>query len=387
MRGVPPAYDLRVILSLLALAAPLVQDWTPPPAPATVPTLAMAQPRFAPFVLPDELRVVTSVPDLEPLARVLAEQLGQLLGRAVIHGEAPARSGDVVLTLGYIAEEVGEGPEALSIEVFEDHVALSGRTPAGVARAASRMLQLLAPVEGGGWVLPPFRLDDAPRFPWRAVRLRGLASQAEGERLLELLHLGSFNVLVVEAPPSEARAALARALRPIASALGIRLLLDPPPDGGGALPYARLGAGPIAEGTLPILITGAPAASSDAPALLAAGRTLIDGRSPALRLTGGDQGALAPALLYGWSPLDLLDGAGEGAASGSLILGAEVRLEGAAAMPAFERALPYLAERAWGAAGAPVELEAFEPRAERLRELVGAAGAASPASPASPEGR
>ena len=120
-------------------------------------------------------------------------------------------SGDVVLTLGYTAEAVGDGPEALSIEVFEDHVALSGRTPAGVARAAARLLQLLGPVEGGGWSLPPFRLDDAPRFTWRAVRLRGAATAEEGRRLLELLYLGSFNVLVLEAPPSEERAALAKA--------------------------------------------------------------------------------------------------------------------------------------------------------------------------------
>ena len=46
---------------LLALSAPLVQDWTPPPPPPTVPGVAMAQPRFSPFVIPDELRVVTQV--------------------------------------------------------------------------------------------------------------------------------------------------------------------------------------------------------------------------------------------------------------------------------------------------------------------------------------
>lgn len=120
---------------LLALSAPLVQDWTPPPPPPTVPTLAMAQPRFAPFILPDELRVVTAIAELEPLAGVLAGQLSKRTGRTVKTAPAPARSGDVVLTLGYTAEAVGESPEALSIEVFEDHVALSGRTEVEIGRA------------------------------------------------------------------------------------------------------------------------------------------------------------------------------------------------------------------------------------------------------------
>ena len=128
---------------LLALSAPLVQDWTPPPPPPTVPGVAMAQPRFSPFVIPDELRVVTQVAELEPLAGLMAEMLSARLGQEVVMGAPPSRSGDVVLTLGYTADAVGEGPEALSIEVFEDHVALSGRTPDGVARAAARMLQLL----------------------------------------------------------------------------------------------------------------------------------------------------------------------------------------------------------------------------------------------------
>lgn len=374
---------------LLALSAPLVQDWTPPPPPPTVPTLAMAQPRFAPFILPDELRVVTAIAELEPLAGVLAGQLSKRTGRTVKTAPAPARSGDVVLTLGYTAEAVGESPEALSIEVFEDHVALSGRTEVGVARAAARLLQLLSPVEGGGWVLPPFRLDDAPRFSWRAVRLEGLASEEEGLRLLELLYLGSFNVLVLEAPPSDDRAALARAMGPAAAARGLDLLLDPPAESGApALPFVSPAVDPSAGAPLPVLLTAADVAEPSGRQivqLIAAGRTLIDGRSSVLQFSGDGLTPPAPSSLYGWSPLALLGSAtGERArASESLILGAEVRLAGAGALPLFESALPFLSERSWGAAGAPGELEEFQGRASRLRELVGEPGAleADPAGP------
>lgn len=361
---------------LLALSAPLVQDWTPPPPPPTVPTLAMAQPRFAPFLLPEELRVVTAIEGLEPLAAVLAAQLAERTGLAVKTAPGPARSGDVVLTLGYTAEAVGESPEALSIEVFEDHVALSGRTEAGVARAAARLLQLLSPVEGGGWVLPPFRLDDAPRFPWRAVRLEGLASEEDGRRLLELLYLGSFNALVLDAPPSEDRAALATALGPAAAARGVTLLLDPPlGPGAGALPFVSATADTAAGAPLPVLLRASAGTDSGArqvDSLLAAGRTVIDGRSRVLQFAGDALGAPGPRSLYGWSPLALLESVAEerAEASASLILGAEVRLGGAAALPHFESALPFLSERSWGAANAPGELKDFEPRASRLRELL-----------------
>lgn len=372
---------------LLVLSAPLIQDWTPPPPPATVPTLAMAQPRFSPFILPEELRVVTAIPELEALAEVLAGQLSDQIGRAVETAPSPARSGDVVLTLGYTAEAVGEGPEAMSIEVFEDHVALSGRTEAGVARAAARLLQLLSPLEGGGWVLPPFRLDDAPRFPWRAARLEGLPSESEGRRLLELLYLGSFNVLVLDAPRSEGREALARALGPGAAARGVELFLDPPPEGDARpLPYVLPSSATAAGGTLPVLISATNGGAEDAAdldSLLAAGRVLINGRSGSLQFSGDRLGAAGPQLLYGWSPLALLGAVTEerAAASASLILGAEVRLAGAAALPHFERALPYLSERFWGAAAAPATLEEFQPRAERLRELLGESSAVEEAAP------
>jgi len=378
-----------VLPLLLALTAPLVQDWTPPPPPPTVPTLAMAQPRFAPFSLPEKLRVVTSVVELQPLAGVLADQLADRTGLEVKTAPGPARSGDVVLTLGYTAEAVGESPEALSIEVFEDHVALSGRTEAGVARAAARLLQLLTPTEGGGWVLPPFRLDDAPRFRWRGVRLEGLPSEDDGRRLLELLFLGSFNVLVLEAPPTDARAALARALQPVALAHGVDLVLDPPAGPGApGLPFVSSGADAAPGSSGPVLVSGLGVAGAPAGAidpLLAAGRTLIDGRSGALQFVGEGTPALGPRELYAWSPLALLGSAKADLAEGSasLVIGSEVHLAGTGAIPRFQRALPFLAERSWGATDAPAELEDFQPRASRLLELLGEPRAEEGSAPAS----
>ena len=61
-------------LALVALTG-LAQDgdWTPPPPPAVVPTPRLAQPRFAPFRLPDEARVVATDEQLARFAPVLQD--------------------------------------------------------------------------------------------------------------------------------------------------------------------------------------------------------------------------------------------------------------------------------------------------------------------------
>ncbi|MDG1049775.1 MAG: glycoside hydrolase family 20 zincin-like fold domain-containing protein [Planctomycetota bacterium] len=362
---------------LLVLSAPLVQDWTPPPPPPTVPTVAMAQPRFSPFVLPDELRVVTQVAELEPLAGVVAELLSARLEREVLIGSPPARAGDVVLTLGYTADEVGEGPEALSIEVFEDHVALSGRTPDGVARAAARMLQLLArvpsedPASAGAWSLPPVRLDDAPRFRWRAIRLSGEVDLPSAVRLLDLLFLGSFNALVLDGEGGEGaqarQLALAEALAEDAAARGIALVRD---RSSGPLPFARAGEG---ESQRPLLCR--PGDPADLAPFTRAGRLLISADFPwRPEPSAGDPVEdIAPdGAAYSWSPLRFLGAADSdlARAASPLVLGSELEVRGAEGLHAFMRVLPCLSERAWGASSAPETLGEFTPRAAALRSLV-----------------
>ncbi len=75
---------------------------------------------------------------------VLQDTLERRLGRRFPIGERPAKSGDVILTLGYLADEVAESPEGYSIEVFDDHVALSGGNAVGIARAIARRALLFS---------------------------------------------------------------------------------------------------------------------------------------------------------------------------------------------------------------------------------------------------
>ncbi len=380
---------------LLALAAPLVQDWTPPPPPPTVPSVAMAQPRFSPFVLPDGLRVVTQVAELEPLAVVLAELLSARLGRDVVMGSPPARSGDVVLTLGYTADEVGEGPEALSIEVFEDHVALSGRTPDGVARAAARMLQLLTRTPAGGeaagetagppaWSLPAVRLDDAPRFTWRAVRVVGELDLASARRLLDVLFLGSFNALVLEGTGGvedggQARQwALVEGIAGAAAARGITVVVDRSSE---PRPFAL-----AAEGADPRPLLCRPGDPAGLAPFIGAGRPLIVAGGtwrPDPEVAGREARGPAEAAAYGWSPLGSLGVADAERArtASSLVIGSELELRGVEGVRAFAGVLPCLSERSWGAASAPETLSALLSRATALTSLVDLLGTPQTVAP------
>jgi hypothetical protein len=101
----------------------------PPSAPFEAPPLCpeplVSEPRRSPLELTAEGRVVFAEPTLEPLARVLAEDFAAVTGLKLAVAERPARSGDVVLTLGFMPDEVRGNPEAFYIEVF-DHVLISG---------------------------------------------------------------------------------------------------------------------------------------------------------------------------------------------------------------------------------------------------------------------
>ena len=174
----PMSIALSALVASLVAAVPTVLipaqegGWSPPPPPPLVPSPLLAQPRFAPFVLPDEARIVATEDGLERQVLLLQETLEKRLGRRLPIGVRPARTGDLVLTLGYLAEPVAGSPEGYAIEVFDDHVVLSGGSTTGVARAIARLAQLFQfDPEQGVWALPPTRIDDAPLYPWRGLML------------------------------------------------------------------------------------------------------------------------------------------------------------------------------------------------------------------------
>ncbi|MEM8711203.1 MAG: family 20 glycosylhydrolase, partial [Planctomycetota bacterium] len=157
---------------LLTLLFAQEGGWSPPPPPPLVPSPVQFEPRFSPFVLPDEARIVATEEGLGAQVRLLQSVLENRTGRRIPLGEPPAKGGDFVLSLGYLADSVAGRPEAYAIEVFGDHVGLYGEDAVGVARAIARLPQLLSyDQETDSWSLPAVRIDDAPANEWRGLML------------------------------------------------------------------------------------------------------------------------------------------------------------------------------------------------------------------------
>lgn len=170
------------------------------PAPAgLVPFPAVIEGRWEPFAIPGNVRIVATSEELMPLGRVLADCLGRVLGQIVLAERAPGQAGDIILSPGFLPEEFQSSPEAYSIEVFGDNVSVAGRTVAGSARAAARLLQLVQQdPETGSWSVPPVKIIDRPVHAWRGMMLdlaRFPHSVEDVKEGLDLAFLFSLNTV------------------------------------------------------------------------------------------------------------------------------------------------------------------------------------------------
>ncbi|MEM6676042.1 MAG: glycoside hydrolase family 20 zincin-like fold domain-containing protein [Planctomycetota bacterium] len=345
-------YAGSVISAFLTLA-PLLQggasiDVLPAPARIEVrhPSLAFA----------DAPRVVTSEESVAPLAECVAAFLGRLLEREVAVGPLPALAGDVVLTLGDVASSF-PGDEAMSLDVRRGRVILSGRSPAGVARAAARMLQLcVRGVEDGAWSFPGVRIDDAPTYPVRGIVVPEEWSYTlQVIKAINLAFLGSMNVVIVEGDQlnrsfmHSAWESDAVSLRRFARTRGIELLFV----GLDELPFRRSEADPGAY-------------------LYEGGEDWIDATGPLLlasaerRFTDVDR-----ARAFAWRPSRRTgDPASEERKALARLRGVLVRMvwKGRGSGFVVPPTLPFVVPRAWGGLEESETVEDFAPRAEAFVE-------------------
>jgi hexosaminidase len=138
----------------------------------------------------------------EALASLLRPATGFQLPVSTITGAAP--SGAIVLRLG--------GPSTLGAEGYEltigaDSVRILAAAPAGLFYGAQTFRQLLpAAIEAeqsahrsaAAWTVPPGRIVDNPRFPWRGAMLdvaRHFFTVHEVKQLVDVLALYKLNTL------------------------------------------------------------------------------------------------------------------------------------------------------------------------------------------------
>ena len=136
-------------------------------------------------------RVVTAAPELEPLAKVVAEEIFLTTGVRLATASGAGTAGDVVLR--FDPERKGE---AHALEVTESATVSAGSYPS-VASGTVTLLQLLR-AGNGGLELPRLKIADEPAYPFRGALIdlaRKYHSPGGIEQVIELCRLYKIRYL------------------------------------------------------------------------------------------------------------------------------------------------------------------------------------------------
>ncbi|WP_326594620.1 beta-N-acetylhexosaminidase [Streptomyces sp. NBC_01803] len=142
----------------------------------------------------------------DPASRTAARWLRSELGAATGLPLQPAAPGSgKAITLRVGERLAARGPEAYELVADASGVLIEGGGPAGVFWGTQTLRQLLgpeafrrAPLHDGPWTVPPVRIADAPRFPWRGMMLdvaRHFMPKDGVLRYVDLLAAHKLNVL------------------------------------------------------------------------------------------------------------------------------------------------------------------------------------------------
>ena len=172
-----------------------------------VPAPRSVTPGTGPDFVLDTATALGAGPGTEDTARWLRGTLSPAAGLPLPPAGGRSGEGGTVALRTDEATADRLGPEGYVLEVAADCVRITGGAPAGVFWGAQTLRQLLGPAayrranatpDGGTWVLPAVRIEDAPRFPWRGYMLdvaRHFTPKDGVLRTLDLLAAHKLNVL------------------------------------------------------------------------------------------------------------------------------------------------------------------------------------------------
>ncbi|GAB3015903.1 family 20 glycosylhydrolase [Spirosoma pulveris] len=161
--------------------------------PHVFPTPASYQPQGTPFVLTDQV-VIISEKEFRPEADYLATRLTMVLGKKPAIQESGA--GKAI----FFQKKAGLGPEAYELTVDQDGIRLAAATRAGIFYGI-QSLQTLLPADAlagktQSISLSGVKVTDAPRFPYRALMMdmaRNFQPKSEVFKVLDVMALYKLN--------------------------------------------------------------------------------------------------------------------------------------------------------------------------------------------------
>jgi hexosaminidase len=182
----------------LVTAAPAPDRWALLPQPAHLEPAGAHALRIASgaaiAVEGAKRRQVRSIADR--FARLVANTRGLKLRVA---SQADSRP-DIIFAVDPQANVAGDGGYRIAVDAHG--IRITARTPRGAFYGSVTLWQLLTPpgwVSGTAAEIPEGVIEDAPRFPWRALLLdsgRHFQSVADIEQLIDWMSLAKLNVLV-----------------------------------------------------------------------------------------------------------------------------------------------------------------------------------------------
>lgn len=190
MMKVMTPVDRRFSFGAAIIAAALFTSFgaraaEPVSALSVVPLPVSMQSRPGGMKLTRETRIVAASRELEPLARILAEEIRLLCGLVLQPAQGAGRDGDIVLEIDPKLAE-----EAYTLDIGTQAGVHGGRY-AAVAMGTATLLQLLAPTEGSA-ALPGVRIEDKPAFGYRGLMVDVARKPHSLETLEQLIQLCRF---------------------------------------------------------------------------------------------------------------------------------------------------------------------------------------------------
>jgi hexosaminidase len=178
--------NLLSLLPLLPLGASAVD-----PEPLLVPLPESIRTEAGALALPRTARIVATSAELEPLAKVLADEIFRCTGVKLASASGEGRPGDIVLRLDPSLEG-----EAYTVDVGESVVVQAGNYPAAASGTVT-LLQSLAESDGA-LAVPRMRVADRPAYPYRGALIdlaRKYHSPGGIEQVIELCRLYKIRYL------------------------------------------------------------------------------------------------------------------------------------------------------------------------------------------------
>jgi hexosaminidase len=166
-------------------------------APAILPAPVSMTVGQGHFLLRSGLPLVAQGKGAGPVADYLAGLLRRTRGLTLSRRSGAPAKGSVVLR---IVADPALADEAYRLEVREDAITVTARTPAGLFYGAGALWQLATETDAQGQPAEITAVDiaDAPRFAWRGLMIdsaRHMQSIDDIKRLIDVMALHRFNVL------------------------------------------------------------------------------------------------------------------------------------------------------------------------------------------------